>query len=78
MKHAQDVVSNLPLDQFDAIVVVSGDGLVYEVLNGYAAHAEPKRAFRMPIAAIPAGSANGLALNVLGLEASFLAFLSGL
>ncbi|RDX56689.1 hypothetical protein OH76DRAFT_1395809 [Lentinus brumalis] len=69
-KHAQEIVEKLPLDGFDAIVVMSGDGLVHEVINGYAAHAEPAKAFRIPISPIPTGSGNGLAINLLGLEES--------
>ncbi|RPD80150.1 hypothetical protein L226DRAFT_590646 [Lentinus tigrinus ALCF2SS1-7] len=68
-KHAQEIIEKLPLDQFDAVVVMSGDGLVHEVFNGYAKHAEPAKAFRIPITPIPTGSGNGLALNLLGLEA---------
>ncbi|KAH9946049.1 ATP-NAD kinase-like domain-containing protein [Epithele typhae] len=68
--HARDLVKELPLDDFDAVVVMSGDGLIHEVLNGYAAHAEPGRAFRIPLSPIPTGSGNGLALNLMGMEAS--------
>ena len=67
-KHAQEAVAKLSLDEYDAIVVLSGDGLVHEVLNGYASHAEPAKAFRMPISPIPTGSGNGLALNIIGIE----------
>ena len=69
-KHAQEIIEKLPLDDFDAVVVMSGDGLVHEVFNGYAKHAEPRRAFRTPVTPIPTGSGNGLSLNLLGLEAS--------
>ena len=66
--HAQEEVQKLPLDRFDAIVAVSGDGLVYEVFNGYAGHAEPAKAFCLPVAPIPTGSGNGLALNIIGID----------
>ncbi|PIL24066.1 hypothetical protein GSI_13817 [Ganoderma sinense ZZ0214-1] len=65
-RHAQDVAQTLPLDRYDAVVVLSGDGIVYELLNGFAAHADPARAFRMPIAPVPVGSGNGSSLNLLG------------
>lgn len=65
-RHAQDIAQTLPLDQYDAIVVLSGDGIVYELLNGFAAHADPARAFRMPVAPVPMGSGNGSSLNLLG------------
>ena len=65
--HAKDIAKTLPLD-FDAVVTVSGDGLVHEVMNGFAEHADPIRAFHIPVAPIPTGSGNGLSLNLLGLE----------
>lgn len=65
--HAKDIAKLLPLD-FDAVVTVSGDGLVHEVMNGFAEHADPVRAFQIPLAPIPTGSGNGLSLNLLGLE----------
>lgn len=61
-----EIAQNLELT-YDALVVISGDGLVHEVLNGLAKHATPEKAFRIPIAPIPAGSGNGLSLNILGL-----------
>lgn len=65
--HAIEIAQNLELT-YDALVVVSGDGLVHEVLNGLAKHATPEQAFSIPIAPIPAGSGNGLSLNILGLH----------
>jgi len=55
---------------FDAVITVSGDGLVHEVLNGFADHADPARALSTPVAPIPTGSGNGLSVNLLGLEVS--------
>jgi len=65
--HAHDIVKSLSL-KYDVIVTVSGDGLVHEILNGFAQHADPTRAFALPVAPIPTGSGNGLSLNLLGLE----------
>ncbi|KAG9318888.1 ATP-NAD kinase-like domain-containing protein [Chiua virens] len=62
-----EIAQNIELT-FDALVVVSGDGLIHEVMNGLAKHATPKKAFSIPIAPIPAGSGNGLSLNILGLH----------
>lgn len=69
-KHAQELARAMPLDKYDAVVTMSGDGLVHEVLNGFAEHREPIRALRTPIAPIPTGSGNGLSLNLLGLHVS--------
>jgi hypothetical protein len=53
---------------YDAVVTVSGDGLIHEVMNGFASHKNPIRVFAIPIAPIPTGSGNGLSLNLLGAE----------
>ncbi|KAJ2920657.1 hypothetical protein H1R20_g16435, partial [Candolleomyces eurysporus] len=65
--HAFDYVKTLSLD-YDAIVTVSGDGLIHEVLNGLAQHEDPMKALNISLAPIPAGSGNGLALNLIGIE----------
>lgn len=62
-----EISQDLNLD-YDAIVIVSGDGLIHEVLNGFSKHAKSDQAFCIPIAPIPAGSGNGLSLNILGLQ----------
>lgn len=64
--HAYEIAKVLPLE-YDAIVTVSGDGLIHEVMNGFAHHEYPMKAFSVPIAPIPTGSGNGLSLNILGL-----------
>ncbi|THV01005.1 hypothetical protein K435DRAFT_750573 [Dendrothele bispora CBS 962.96] len=69
--YAFDIAKSLALDSYDAVATVSGDGLVHEVLNGFANHAEPRKALSMPVAPIPTGSGNGLSLNLLGLEDGF-------
>lgn len=62
---------------YDAIVTVSGDGLIHEVMNGFAYHKDPRRAFAIPIAPIPTGSGNALSLNLLGFEVLPTSLLSG-
>ena len=66
-KHATDLARDFSLD-YDALVLLSGDGLLHEVYNGFAEHDEPLRAFAIPLAPIPTGSANGMAINLLGIE----------
>jgi sphingosine kinase len=56
------------LDDYDAVVAISGDGTLHELVNGFAQHKEPMRAFKMPIAVIPAGSGNGMSLNLMGAD----------
>lgn len=65
--HAFDIAKALDLN-YDAIVTVSGDGLIHEVMNGFANHEDPRTAFDTPIGPIPTGSGNALALNLLGFE----------
>lgn len=67
--HAHDIAKDLATN-YDAVVTVSGDGLVHEVLNGFAEHADPLKAFTIPVVPIPAGSGNGLSLNLLGAQVS--------
>jgi hypothetical protein len=64
---AHDVCQKLSLE-FDAVITVSGDGLIHEVLNGFAKHADPLNALATPVAPIPTGTGNGLSLNLLGIE----------
>ncbi|CAA7271670.1 unnamed protein product [Cyclocybe aegerita] len=68
--HALEVVKSLTAE-YDAIITVSGDGLVHEVLNGLAQHADPLKALATPVAPIPTGSGNGTSLNLLGMEDGF-------
>ncbi|KAF8654225.1 hypothetical protein AX16_003749 [Volvariella volvacea WC 439] len=68
--HAFELGRNLTLD-FDAVITVAGDGVVHEVLNGFATHEDPIRAFSIPISPVPAGSGNGLSLNLLGIKDGF-------
>jgi sphingosine kinase len=64
--HAYEIAKELSVDDYDVLVTVSGDGLVHEVMNGFANHSNPQKAFNIPIAPIPCGSGNGLSLNLLG------------
>jgi len=62
------MAKEIALNKYDGILAVSGDGIIHEILNGFALHKEPMNAFKIPICPIPAGSGNGLSLNVNGLE----------
>jgi sphingosine kinase len=66
--HAVKIASDISLDEIDAVVPVSGDGILHELINGFAQHKEPLKALRIPIAPIPAGSGNGISLNLLGIK----------
>ena len=61
---ARAVHAQLP--NYDGIVIVSGDGLVYEVINGLMKREDGAAAVgRMPIGILPAGTGNGLAKSLL-------------
>lgn len=64
-QEAAEYVRSVDLQSFHGIVIVSGDGLVHEVLNGLTARPDAENALKVPIGHIPAGSGNGLAKSVL-------------
>ncbi|KAE8212322.1 hypothetical protein CF327_g4028 [Tilletia walkeri] len=66
------------LENFDAIVTVSGDGMVHEVINALAVRPDARRALQLPIAPIPAGSGNASSINILGPKNGFSLALASL
>jgi len=72
-----ELAEKVSLD-FDAVVVLSGDGGVHEVINGLSKHSNANKALRIPIAQVPTGSANAVCVNVLGPKVfkALLSFLS--
>lgn len=61
--YAKEYVKSMRLEDWRGILVVSGDGLVYEVLNGLWERKDWRDAIRMPVGAIPGGSANAIACS---------------
>lgn len=59
--HARELVQGLRLSEWDGIVTVSGDGLLYEVLNGLLDRPDWEEAVKMPVGILPCGSGNALA-----------------
>ncbi|XP_042639241.1 sphingosine kinase 2 [Orycteropus afer afer] len=59
--HARELVQALSLSEWDGIITVSGDGLLYEVLNGLLDRPDWEEAVRMPVGILPCGSGNALA-----------------
>ncbi|XP_030053628.1 sphingosine kinase 2 [Microcaecilia unicolor] len=59
--HARELVQSLSLDEWNGIVIISGDGLLYEVINGLIERPDWKEAIRKPIGILPCGSGNALA-----------------
>ncbi|XP_064126775.1 sphingosine kinase 1 isoform X1 [Loxodonta africana] len=62
--HARELVRHEELGRWDALVVMSGDGLMHEVVNGLMERPDWETAIRMPLCSLPAGSANALAASV--------------
>jgi diacylglycerol kinase family enzyme len=63
------------LDEIDSLVVVSGDGVLHEVINGLLSRPDWDRARKTSIGIVPAGSGNAIAAS-LGTTNSFVATLA--
>jgi diacylglycerol kinase family enzyme len=59
--HAEEIARTESFSGYDALVVVSGDGLVNEVINGLR---QREKDDAPPVAPIPAGSGNGLVASL--------------
>ncbi|XP_017518310.3 sphingosine kinase 1 isoform X1 [Manis javanica] len=62
--HARELVRAEELSRWDALVVMSGDGLMYEVVNGLMERPDWETAIRKPLCSLPAGSGNALAASL--------------
>ncbi|GLD65031.1 sphingosine kinase 1 isoform X1 [Lates japonicus] len=62
--HARELVREADLSQWDALVIMSGDGLLYEVINGLLERADWEEAIRTPLGILPGGSGNALAASI--------------
>ncbi|KAM6163513.1 sphingosine kinase 1 [Rhynchocyon petersi] len=62
--HARELVRTQELGLWDVLVVMSGDGLMHEVVNGLMERPDWETAIRKPLCSLPAGSANALAASV--------------
>ncbi|XP_074519572.1 sphingosine kinase 1-like [Halichoeres trimaculatus] len=62
--HARELVKEADLSQWDALVIMSGDGLLYEVINGLLERPDWEEAIRTPLGILPGGSGNALAASV--------------
>ncbi|XP_034059401.1 sphingosine kinase 1-like [Gymnodraco acuticeps] len=62
--HARELVKEADLSQWDALVIMSGDGLLYEVINGLLDRPDWEEAVRTPLGILPGGSGNALAASI--------------
>lgn len=62
-----EICETLDVDAFDVVVVCSGDGLAYEVFNGFGKRADAGSALKkIAVAHIPCGSGNAMSCNLNG------------
>ncbi|CAG5897592.1 unnamed protein product [Menidia menidia] len=62
--HARELVRKADLSQWDALVIMSGDGLLFEVINGLMDREDWQEAIQTPLGILPGGSGNALAASV--------------
>ncbi|KAM5272743.1 sphingosine kinase 1 [Ctenodactylus gundi] len=62
--HARELVKAEELDRWDALVIMSGDGLIHEVVNGLMDKPDWETAIRKPLCCLPGGSGNALAASL--------------
>lgn len=53
------------LDEWSGIVVASGDGLVFEVINGLFQRQDWLKALKLPIGHLPCGSGNAFITSII-------------
>jgi len=63
-RQALEMCRDLDPNDYDTIVCCSGDGLLWEVVNGLCSRRDWRRALQIYLGIIPAGSGNGLAHSI--------------
>jgi sphingosine kinase len=64
---AEKFIRTLVLDKIDGLVIIGGDGTLYEVINGIMNRPDGETAITTPIGIIGAGTGNGLCKTILDL-----------
>ncbi|XP_015806081.3 sphingosine kinase 2 [Nothobranchius furzeri] len=62
--HARELIRDIPLLEWDGIIIVSGDGLLHEVINGLMERPDWEQAIKTPVGILPCGSGNALAGSI--------------
>ncbi|GAB1610324.1 hypothetical protein Ahia01_001318500, partial [Argonauta hians] len=62
--HAYDLVQTVDLSKWYGIVIVAGDGLIFEVINGLMNRPDWSEAIKTPIGCLPGGSGNALCCSL--------------
>ena len=74
---AVEIAEKLDIETFDVVASCSGDGLPYEVFNGFGKRADAKRALtKIAVVNLPCGSGNAMSWNLNGTESNSLAALA--
>uniref|UniRef100_A0A7S4DHB1 DAGKc domain-containing protein n=2 Tax=Lotharella globosa TaxID=91324 RepID=A0A7S4DHB1_9EUKA len=60
----EEEIVGVDLDKYESVLIVSGDGLVMEYLNGIMARKDWEQAISKPFGILPAGSGNGLSASI--------------
>ncbi|CEP16897.1 hypothetical protein [Parasitella parasitica] len=70
--HALQIAQDLDIHAYDAIVTVSGDGVIHEVINGFLKRPDAREAMKqVSIGIIPGGTGNSLIISLLGEKRGF-------
>ncbi|KAL0985189.1 hypothetical protein UPYG_G00153900 [Umbra pygmaea] len=62
--HAKELIKEISLSDWDGIIIVSGDGLLHEVINGLMERPDWDSAIKVPVGILPCGSGNALAGSI--------------
>ncbi|XP_069551906.1 sphingosine kinase 2 [Brachyistius frenatus] len=62
--HARELIREISLPEWDGIIIVSGDGLLHEVINGMMERPDWEQAIKTPVSILPCGSGNALAGSI--------------
>ena len=74
---AIEIAEKLDIEAFDVVAACSGDGLPYEVFNGFGKRADAKKALtKVAVVNIPCGSGNAMSWNLNGTDSTSLATLA--
>ncbi|KAF1981217.1 sphingosine kinase [Aulographum hederae CBS 113979] len=75
--HATEIAEQLDIDAWDVVACCSGDGVAYEVINGFGKRPDAARALRkVAVVQLPCGTGNAMCLNLTGTDSTSLSALS--
>ncbi|GFO32054.1 sphingosine kinase [Plakobranchus ocellatus] len=62
--HASELVKTIDLSEWYGVVIVSGDGLIFETINGIMQRDDWASSLKTPIGCLPGGSGNALCCSI--------------